>query len=118
MPNRLHRSQDIFDTIRKGDIVLHQPFQSFNAVVDLLRQAAEDPDVLVIKQTLYRTGNDSSVVDALIKAAHNGKEVTVVIELRARFDEEETSISPPSCRKPARMCRTAWWVTRPTQKCC
>ncbi|MGA0806148.1 MAG: polyphosphate kinase 1, partial [Pseudohongiellaceae bacterium] len=89
MPNRLHRSQDIFDTIRKGDIVLHQPFQSFNAVVDLLRQAAEDSDVLVIKQTLYRTGNDSSVVDALIKAAHNGKEVTVVIELRARFDEEE-----------------------------
>jgi polyphosphate kinase len=88
-PNRLHRSQDIFDTIKKGDIVLHHPFQSFNVVVDLLREAAEDPDVLVIKQTLYRTGNDSSVVDALIKAAHNDKEVTVVIELRARFDEEE-----------------------------
>jgi polyphosphate kinase len=89
MPNRLHRSQDIFETIKKGDIALHHPFQSFNAVVDLLREAADDPDVLVIKQTLYRTGNDSSVVDALIKAAHNGKEVTVVIELRARFDEEE-----------------------------
>jgi polyphosphate kinase len=89
LPNRLNRSQDIFETIKKGDIVLHHPFQSFNPVVDLLNEAAVDPDVLVIKQTLYRTGNDSSVVDALLKAAHNGKEVTVVIELRARFDEEE-----------------------------
>lgn len=89
MPNRLHRSQDIFETIKKGDIVLHHPFQSFNAVVDLLNEAADDPDVLVIKQTLYRTGNDSTIVDALIKAAQDGKEVTVVIELRARFDEEE-----------------------------
>lgn len=89
LPNRLNRSQDIFETIKRGDIALHHPFQSFNPVVDLLNEAADDPDVLVIKQTLYRTGNDSSVVDALLKAAHNGKEVTVVIELRARFDEEE-----------------------------
>ena len=89
MPIRVNRSSNIFETIRKGDILLHHPFQSFNVVVDLLNDAAEDPDVLVIKQTLYRTGNDSTIVDALIKAAHEGKEVTVVIELRARFDEEE-----------------------------
>lgn len=89
MPNRVHRSTDLFDTIKKGDILLHHPFQSFNVVVELLQLAAIDPDVLVIKQTLYRTGNDSSIVDALILAAHEGKEVTVVIELRARFDEEE-----------------------------
>ena len=77
-----------FDTLREGDVLLHHPYESFSSVLDLLKAAAHDPDVLAIKQTLYRTGKDSKIIEHLIAAAHNGKDVTVVIELRARFDEE------------------------------
>lgn len=87
MPRRMERDADVFEVIRRGDVLLHHPFESFTPVLDLLRQAANDPDVLAIKQTLYRTGTDSPVSDLLIQAARNGKEVTAVVELRARFDE-------------------------------
>jgi polyphosphate kinase len=77
-----------FKSIRAGDVLLHHPYQSFQSVLDLLASAANDPDVLAIKQTLYRTGKDSKIIDHLVTAARNGKDVTVVVELRARFDEE------------------------------
>ncbi|MBS0212180.1 MAG: polyphosphate kinase 1 [Proteobacteria bacterium] len=88
-PRTLNAEADeLFDAIRRNDILLHHPFDAFTPVVDLLKEAARDPDVLAIKQTLYRTGRDSVLVEHLIDASRNGKDVTVVIELRARFDEE------------------------------
>ncbi len=87
LPRRAARGVSLFDTLRDGDLLLHHPFESFNPVLDLVRQAAADPQCLAIKQTLYRVGADSPVIDALVRAAQAGKEVTAVIELRARFDE-------------------------------
>ncbi|MEO8058133.1 MAG: polyphosphate kinase 1, partial [Burkholderiales bacterium] len=84
----LPRQQSMFDRLREGDVLLHQPFESFEPVVQFLREAVYDPDVLAIKQTIYRTGSESPLMDLLIDGARRGKEVMVVVELKARFDEE------------------------------
>ena len=88
VPRRIQRGESLFDALRAGDVLLHHPYESFVPVLELLRTAAVDPQVLGIKMTLYRTGERSGVVEALLEAARRGKQVAVVVELRARFDEE------------------------------
>ena len=88
LPAPLEKQSDLFELLRKQDVLLHHPYQSFAPVIDFIRTTASDPNVIAIKQTVYRTGTDSELMEILVDAARRGKEVTVVVELMARFDEE------------------------------
>ena len=94
IPRQIRAKESMFDAIRKRPLLLLHPYENFSPVTDLLRQAAKDPQVLAIRQTLYRTGADSEIVEALMDAARRGKEVTAIIELRARFSEDCNQRAP------------------------
>src|ERR1700681_1435214 len=116
LPPRLVGATDLFSVIRQRDVMLHHPYRSFGPVMDLLRQAATDPAVLAIKQTLYRTGDNSPIVDSLVAAAMADKDVTVIIELRARFDDEPNIELTTRLQEAGANVCSAWSATRLTPR--